>query len=52
MKKISLISYLHKKGKVARFSVESLRVFKSRASDGVKAAKLSGGKDTVVSMLF
>ena len=39
-----------RKGKAVRFSVESLRVFKSRASDGVKAAKLSGGKDTVVSM--
>ena len=39
-----------RKGKAVRFSVESLRVFKSRASDGVKAAKLSGGKDTIVSM--
>ena len=39
-----------RKGKAVRFSVESLRVFKSRASDGVKAAKLSGGKDTVISM--
>ena len=39
-----------RKGKAVRFSIESLRVFKSRASDGVKAAKLSGGKDTVISM--
>ena len=39
-----------RKGKAVRFPVESLRVFKSRSSDGVKAAKLSGGKDTVISM--
>ena len=38
------------KGKAVRFPIEALRVFKSRSSDGVKAAKLSGGKDTVVSM--
>ena len=38
------------KGKAIRFPVEALRVFKSRSSDGVKAAKLSGGKDTIVSM--
>lgn len=38
------------RGKAVRFSIEALRVFKSRSSDGVKAAKLSGGKDNVVSM--
>ena len=37
-------------GKAVRFSLNALRVFKSRSSDGVKAAKLSGGKDTVISM--
>lgn len=38
------------KGKAVRFPVKSLRVFKSRSSDGVRAAKLSGGNDTVVSV--
>ena len=39
-----------KKGKAVRFPLSALRVFKSRSSDGVKAAKLAGGKDTVISM--
>ena len=39
-----------KKGKAVRFPVSALRVFKSRSSDGVKAAKLAGGTDTVISM--
>lgn len=39
-----------KKGKAVRFPVNALRVFKSRSSDGVKAAKLAGGTDTVISM--
>mgnify|MGYP002044322714 CR=1 FL=1 len=37
-------------GKAVRFSIESLRILKSRASDGVKSVKLLGGKDIVVSM--
>ena len=37
-------------GKAIRFPVDLLRVFKSRSSDGVKAAKLSNDKDSVVSM--
>jgi len=39
-----------KRGKAVRFQVSALRVFKSRSSDGVKAAKLAGGTDTVISM--
>ncbi len=39
-----------KKGKAVRFPVNALRVFKSRSSDGVRAAKLAGGTDTVISM--
>ncbi len=39
-----------RKGKAVRFPVALLRVLKSRSSDGVKAAKLSGKNDTVVSM--
>ncbi|MDJ1305762.1 MAG: DNA gyrase subunit A [Candidatus Midichloria sp.] len=37
-------------GKSIRFSVEALRVFKSRASDGVKAVKLAKKDDKVVSI--
>ena len=39
-----------KKGKAVRFPVRLLRVYKSRSSDGVKAVKLSGRNDDVVSM--
>lgn len=38
------------KGKAVRFPIEALRIFKSRSSDGVKAVKLFGGKDNVISM--
>ena len=37
-------------GKAVRFPLSTLRVFKSRSSNGVKAAKLAGGKDTVISI--
>ena len=39
-----------KNGKAVRFSLNALRVFKSRSSDGVRAVKLSSGKDSVISM--
>jgi len=38
-----------KKGKAIRFPTESVRVFKSRTSDGVRGAKLGDG-DVVISM--
>lgn len=39
-----------KLGKALRFPVEDLRVFKSRASDGVRGIKLAKANDAVVSM--
>ena len=39
-----------KNGKAVRFPLSTLRVFKSRSSDGVRAVKLSNKKDSVISM--